>query len=226
MSLPSLPSEDSTGFIPFTHDAETHQTWYRLVGTLSRTTRPLVVLHGGPGVPCQYMFPLSAVWKKHRIPVIFYDQLGCGKSTHLPDKPASFWNVDLFMDELENLISYFGIADDFALLGHSWGGMLASNWAAARTEAAVGLKKLVLSSSPASMDLWMECVNDLLKEFPEEVREVAVRYEREGNLESKEYEKAMEVFNNRHVCTLQPWPEDLVESLRDMEADMAVTDAM
>lgn len=220
------PSEDSTGFIPFTHDGETHQTWYRLAGTLSRTTRPLVVLHGGPGVPCQYMFPLSALWKTHHIPVIFYDQLGCGKSTHLPDKPASFWNVDLFMDELEGLLSHFEITDNFALLGHSWGGMLAANWAAARREAAVGLKKLVLSSSPASMDLWMECVNELLKEFPEEVRKVVVSYEREGNLESKEYEKAMEVFNNRHVCTLQPWPEELVESLRDMEADMTVTDAL
>lgn len=222
----SLPSEDSTGSIPFTHDTETHQTWYRLVGTLSRTTRPLVVLHGGPGVPCQYMFPLSSLWRVHRIPVIFYDQVGCGKSTHLPDRPASFWNVDLFMDELENLLSHFGIADNFALLGHSWGGMLASNWAAARTEGAIGLKKLVLSSSPASMDLWMDCVNELLEEFPQEVREAAVRYEREGNLENKEYEKAMEVFNNKHVCTLQPWPEELVESLRDMETDMTVTDAL
>lgn len=100
-----LSPEDSTGFIPFTHNSEAHQTWYRLVGTLSCATRPLVVLDGGPGVPFQYMFPPASLWRSHRIFVIFYDQLGCGKSTHLPDKPTSFWAVDLFMDELEKVTS-------------------------------------------------------------------------------------------------------------------------
>lgn len=44
-----------------------------------------------------------------------------------------------------------------------------------------------------------------------------MRYEREGNLKSKEYEKLVDVFNDKHVCTLQLWPEELAESLRELK---------
>lgn len=56
------------------------------------------------------------------IPVIFYDQLGNGESTHLPDAPKDFWKPELWVDELNNLLAHLGIADDFDLIGNSWGG--------------------------------------------------------------------------------------------------------
>ena len=58
------------------------------------------------------------------IPIIFYDQLGGGRSTHRPDAPKDFWTPELFMDELDNLLKHLHVQDDFDLLGHSWGGKI------------------------------------------------------------------------------------------------------
>lgn len=215
---------ESTGRIPFQVGDETFKTWYRVVGDLTSGIRPLVVLHGGPGIPNPYMYPLEALSTSHNIPVIFYDQIGVGNSSHLREKPSSFWTVDLFMDELDSLIHHFSISDNFSLIGHSWGGMLGSNYAAARRPP--GLKALILSSSPASVDLWMECMNELLEAFPGGMRETVKRCERDGLLESKEYEEAMALFNKKHLCKLDPWPQQLLDSLALMAEDMTVTDHM
>ena len=56
------------------------------------------------------------------IPVVFYDQIGNGASSHCPGVPPDFWTPELFMDELDNLLKSLGIYDDFDLLGQSWGG--------------------------------------------------------------------------------------------------------
>lgn len=59
----------------------------------------------------------------HRRPVILYDQLGNGASSHCTGVPKEFWGIELFVDELENLLGALGVSEDFDLLGHSWGGM-------------------------------------------------------------------------------------------------------
>ena len=66
----------------------------------------------------------SRTWPTDGRAVIHYDQIGNGRSTHLPDRGADFWTVDLFLDELDNLLAHLGIADRYHLLGQSWGGML------------------------------------------------------------------------------------------------------
>lgn len=213
-----------TGSIPFQVGNETFSTWYRVVGNFNSGARPLVILHGGPGIPNPYMYPLEELYSSHNIPVIFYDQIGVGNSSHLRDKPSSFWTVDLFMDELDNLIHHLGISKTFSLLGHSWGGMLGSNYAATRRPAC--LKALVLSSTPASVDLWMQCMNELLNRFTKDVGQAVKRYERDGLLESEEYETAMTMFNKKHLCKLNPWPQQLLDSLTLMGEDMTVTDHM
>jgi hypothetical protein len=56
--------------------------------------------------------------------VIFYDQLGAGRSTHLRDKEPGFWTVELFLAELDNLLRHLGHREGLPPLGQSWGGML------------------------------------------------------------------------------------------------------
>jgi pimeloyl-ACP methyl ester carboxylesterase len=56
------------------------------------------------------------------IPVIFYDQIGNGASSHVQNAPPEFWAPELFMDQLDSLLGSLGIADNFDLLGNSWGG--------------------------------------------------------------------------------------------------------
>jgi pimeloyl-ACP methyl ester carboxylesterase len=76
----------SDGAVPF----RGYRTWYRAVGELPAPGRelPLLVLHGGPGVPHDYLEDLARLADGGR-PVVFYDQLGCGRSDH-PDDP-SLW---------------------------------------------------------------------------------------------------------------------------------------
>jgi pimeloyl-ACP methyl ester carboxylesterase len=106
----------SEGTIPFYFKGDTLRTWYKVFGHISLRNgpRPLVVLHGGPGLSHDYLIPISdiASFPEHRA-IIFYDQIGNGQSTHLPHKDQAFWKIDLFIDELVNLLSYFKIIGDF-----------------------------------------------------------------------------------------------------------------
>jgi L-proline amide hydrolase len=126
------------------------ETWYRVTGDLSSDKTPLVVVHGGPGCTHDYVLSIAAIADTGR-PVIHYDQLGNGRSTRLPDMGEDFWTVDLFLAELDNLLSVLGVKDRYFLLGQSWGGMLGAEHAIRRP---AGLKALVISNSPASMALW------------------------------------------------------------------------
>lgn len=170
------------------------------------------------------MLPHVELFMTRRIPIIFYDQIGIGKSTHCRDKPENFWTVDLFEDELDNVLSHFGIAHDFDLLGHSWGGMLAADYAANRHPA--GLKHLVVANSPASMELWEKGTNKLLQGFPQEFGEMLKKHEKEGTTSTIEYKEGLRAFYQKHTCAVDPWPEMLLHSFSAMDDDPAVANAM
>lgn len=98
------------------------KTWYKVIGDL-QSNKPLVALHGGPGCAHEYLLVLADLTSSLSIPIVLYDQIGNGQSTHLPEKngDGSFWNEQLFLDELDNLLTHLGIKDNYDLLGHSWG---------------------------------------------------------------------------------------------------------
>ncbi|KAJ7185275.1 proline-specific peptidase [Mycena filopes] len=213
-----------TGKIAFVVGDETFETAYKVFGDLkSAKTRPLLVLHGGPGIPHQYLLPFAQL-SEQGIPVIFYDQVGCGLSTHLPDKPKEFWVEELFMSELDHVLKHFGVGDDFDLAGHSWGGMLAANYVISRNPR--GLKRLILADAPASMELWSVGTNALLSEFPQAFRDMLKRHEEAGTTDSAEYQAGIQQFNEKHLCRVQPWPEDLLSAFESLEADPTVYSTM
>src|SRR5690349_4700152 len=98
-------------------NVEGGKVWYRLVGSGSKP--PLVCLHGGPGVPHDYLAPLEPLAKDR--PVLFYDQLGCGKS----DRPTGdqYWTIEHYVKELKQVRAALGIKSCY-LYGHSWGSIL------------------------------------------------------------------------------------------------------
>jgi len=198
------------------------KTWYKIAGDLSQTASctPLIILHGGPGFPSTYLSPLFGLAVTHDIPVIIYDQIGSGRSTHLPEKgrDGAFWSEALFIAQLEDLITHLKLRE-YDIMGHSWGGMLGSRFAAQRPQ---GLRRLVLMSAPASMDLWVEAQTRLLKELPEDVQEELKKHEAEGTTESPEYEAAMFKYYARFLCTVNPMPADLVASFAGMKENPAV----
>ncbi|MBT2297952.1 proline iminopeptidase-family hydrolase [Pseudomonas fluorescens] len=206
------------GFAPF----GPYQTWYRITGELTNGYTPLLVLHGGPGCTHDYVDAFKDV-ANSGYPVIHYDQLGNGRSTHLPEKAPSFWNVALFLDELQNLLDHLGIRDNYALLGQSWGGMLASEHAVLQP---AGLRALIIANSPADMYTWVLEANRLRQLLPENVQQTLLEHERAGTLKSAEYLEAARVFYDRHVCRVTPWPEEVTRTFDQIDADPTVYHAM
>jgi len=198
------------------------QTWYRVTGDLSSPKTPLVVAHGGPGCTHDYVLSIAAIAESGR-PVIHYDQLGNGRSTHLPEKGGEFWTVELFLDELDNLLTHLAIKDRYFLLGQSWGGMLGAEHAIRRP---AGLKALVISNSPASMELWASEAEKLRAELPREVDDALRRHEADGTYTDPEYLAAQKVYYDLHVCRVVPNPPEVLATEHYMEQDAHVYNVM
>lgn len=203
------------GYAPF----QGYRTWFRVTGDLNSPRLPLVVAHGGPGCTHDYVDSFKEIAAIDGRAVIHYDQIGNGRSTHLPDKGADFWVVPFFLGELDNLLDHLGIASRYALLGQSWGGMLGSEHAVRQP---AGLKALILANSLASMTLWVEGAAQLRAELPPEVRETLERHEAAGTTDHPDYVAATLVFYGRHVCRIVPWPPEVARTFDAMEKDPTV----
>lgn len=198
-------------------------TWYEVVGEAGDgTAAPVVVCHGGPGATHDYVRGIAALAGDGR-QVLLYDQVGNGRSLHLPEAPREFWTVDLFRRELNALIDRLGWEAGYHVVGQSWGGMLAMEHA---LEHPVGLRSIVVADSPSSIPLWVAEANRLRRDLPQGVQDALTRHEADGTTDDPAYQEAMQVFYRRHVCRLDPWPEDVVQSFAQMDADPTVYGTM
>jgi proline-specific peptidase len=186
------------------------EIWYRVVGDGEEPGKlPLLLLHGGPGAPHDYLESLEAVAGTGRR-AIFYDQLGCGSSSRSDE---SLWNVKTFVEEVGAVRDALGL-EKTHIFGSSWGGMLAMEYALTKP---AGLASLVISSSPASIPLWAEETSRLRSELPEEVRATLDEHETAGTTGSPEYEAATMVFYKRHVCRLDEWPDHILRAFAKLQ---------
>ncbi|MGN6242950.1 MAG: proline iminopeptidase-family hydrolase [Motilibacteraceae bacterium] len=224
-----MTTELSEPFTPISEgyaDFEGHRTWYRIDGELrpgaTDGPAPLVVLHGGPGATHDYLLPITDVARGGRA-VVLYDQLGNGKSTHLPERGADFWTVDLFVRELANLLEHLGIAERYHVLGQSWGGFLAQEHAFTQP---AGLRSLVLSNTAASFPDFVSEANRLRQDLPPGVDDTLRKHEEAGTTDDPEYAEACTVFYQRHLCRLDPWPAGVSEGLAKLDEDPTVYHTM
>jgi L-proline amide hydrolase len=197
-------------------------TWYRVVGDLKNSKTPVMILHGGPGAGHNYCEPIAEVLAQTGRAAVLYDQIGCGNSTHLPDKPKEFWTPELFMEELVLLTEHLGISNKYDIVGQSWGGMLGMQFAITQPK---GLNAMVIADSPASMEVWVSEANKLRKELPPEVEATLLKHEAAETTEDPEYVAAVDVFYSRHLCRI-PQPPYVVASFEQMAADPTVYHTM
>lgn len=198
-----------------------HETWYRVVGDLDGGPTPVVICHGGPGAGHDYTEPIAELSRYGR-GCVLYDQLGCGKSEHLPKAPPDFWSPQLFKDELVALTEHLGVAHRYAVVGQSWGGMLALEHA---LDAPAALRAIVVADSPASMPLWVAEANRLREDLPPEVQETLTLHEEAGTTDDPAYEKAVRVYYDRHLCRV-PWPDCVERTFTQMAEDPTVYHTM
>lgn len=174
------------------------RVYYKKVGDGNKT--PVIVLHGGPGGTHVPFFNLEKLGNDR--PVIFYDQLGSGRS----DKPddLSLWHVNRFVEELGQIREALGLSQ-LHILGHSWGTMLAANYLLTKPE---GVKSVIFSSPCLSAPQWERDQEVHLKQLPQDVQDILAKHEREGTTDSEEYKTAMKEFNKRFVYRLESKPKE------------------
>jgi len=149
--------------------------------------------------------------------VIHYDQVGNGRSTHLPDKPPEFWTVQLFLDELASLVDTLE-SRTATWCSASLGGMLGAEHATLRPP---GLRGLVIADSPAAMSLWAGARRAPGRPAARGGRHAACPREA-GTTDSEAYHEAMRVFYDRHVCRVVPWPDEVARTFAAIDEDPTV----
>ncbi|MGH7642324.1 MAG: proline iminopeptidase-family hydrolase [Candidatus Dormibacteria bacterium] len=198
------------GFI----DVADGRVWYCIAGE-DRSGTPILCLHGGPGMPHDYLEPLADLSDER--PVIFYDQLGCGRS---PAAAGSItWTVQRFVEELIAVRTALGL-DEMVLFGNSWGGMLALQYL---LERAPQLRGLILSSTPVSVVRWLADAAELRRALPADVQTVLENHERSGFFACPEYQGAVAEFYRRHLCRLSPWPDCIEQTFNGLGGEVYTT---
>lgn len=180
------------------------KVWYRLVG--SGPKLPLVVLHGGPAIAHNYLNSLAALAKDR--PVLFYDQLGCGKSDRPNDE--SLWTVKHFVDELATVKKAMGI-HQFILYGHSWGSMLAASYMGATRDPDV--RALILAGPALNVKYWERDARKFVSQLSKRDRQAVAQAERTNKFDTPSYQEAVKHYYRVHMLRKDKWPEDANASM-------------
>ncbi len=196
VEVSTLPRTE--GFVPVTGG----RVWYRSIGHAGGI--PLLVLNGGPGLSHDYLEDLAALGDER--PVIFYDQLGCGRSERPAD--AGLWNFKHLAEDLRQVRQALGL-ERVHLFGHSTGATLAVEHALAEAK---GIESLVLASPCLDMPRWMADGRALREQLPADFQMIYSRAQSEGVLNSANNQAAVRTYYRRHLCRLQPWPNSLVRA--------------
>jgi len=207
--LDSSGREDSLSggvrLIPIETPAGTFRVWTKRIG--NRPTMKVLLLHGGPGFTHEYLEAFDSWLPAAGIEYYYYDQLGSAYSDQ-PDEP-DLWDLPRFVDEVEQVRRALGPdRDNFYLYGHSWGGILAIEYALAHPE---HLKGLILSNMMASIPAYNEYAEKVLMPAmdPAALAEIR-RMEETGDTENPRYMALlMEHHYTRHILRMPPdeWPD-------------------
>lgn len=189
------PLAEGQGYI----NVEGGKIWYRVVGTGNKT--PLLLLHGGPGVPSYYLKPMSELGKDRK--VIFFDQLGCGKSDHITD--TTLMTVDHYVEEVNTVVKHFGLKE-YYLYGQSWGTMLGTEFYLKHPE---GIKAVLLSSPAISIPRWLKDADSLISLLPDSVAQAIRTNEKNKTYNAPEYKKGVQLFYENFVARKLPWSADI-----------------
>jgi proline iminopeptidase len=208
-----IPEPHRAGYIP----VKGGRIWYRLNGAkhFVNGKTPIIAIHGGPGFSHHYLLPIIGLADDR--PVILYDQLDCGYSDK-PNDPSN-WKVERFVSEINDLREALGL-DRVIIFGNSWGGTVAAEYAISQP---AGLVATILSSPLISTKRWIADNTEHRRQLPEDIQKTLDKHEAAGTIDSQEYQEAVMVFYRRHLCRMEPWPDELNRSFEIFSPDLYVT---
>ncbi len=189
--------------------------WVKRVGSGSV---PVLLLHGGPGFNHFYLECFEDFVGASGTTFWYYDQLGCGFS----DRPAdpALWTIPRYCAEVEEVRQTLGL-ERFVLYGHSWGAMLALEYALQHPARVSGL---VVSNMADSVEECERYAASLIEKLPFSIQEEIASYRKRGAFSDPKYQELLirEVYQ-RHFCRLNPWPEPVRRTLRTVNQSIYET---
>lgn len=180
-------------------------TYCRVVGNVRADTCPLVVVHGGPGMTWDYLERLDGL-AEYGIPIVYYDQIGSGKSRLKPHASEADVSLPIFVHQLGQLICDLGIEGRYALMGHSAGSMIALEHALLRP---VGLQALIIGCGFAATAHMEESIRRRVAALPKELRSALNSGPGRSAKSLSAYQRAFAEFVRRHVCRNHSMPPEL-----------------
>jgi proline iminopeptidase len=197
--------------IPVSTPSGEFRVWTKRVG--NNADLKVLLLHGGPAATGELFESFDTWFPGAGIEYYYYDQLGSFRSDQPDD--ASLWTLERFVDEVEQVRQALGLdRSNFVLLGQSWGGLLALEYAVRHQQR---LKGLVISNMMSSAPLYNAYADDvLMPAMDQDVLAEIKRLEAEGQTDDPRYEKLlMEHHYVLHVCRmpLSDWPDPVTRSI-------------
>ncbi len=197
--------------IPITTPKGTFKVWTKRVG--NNPTKKVLLLHGGPGMTHELYACFDGYLPQEGIEYIYYDQLG----SYYSDKPddLDLWTTERFVEEVEQVRQALGLdASNFYLLGQSWGGILAMEYALKYQD---NLKGLVISNMMSSIPEYnLYAQNVLGPQMDPAVYEEIKAMEEAEDFENPRYgELLFQYYYTEHVLRMPPdkWPEAVMRTL-------------
>lgn len=204
-ALAAPPAEGGVRMVTIGTPKGKFNVWTKRVG--SNPKIKLLLLHGGPAVPHDYLEAFDKFLPAEGVEYIYYDQLGAGAS----DRPTddSLWTLDRFVDEVEQVRTALGLtSDNFCLYGQSWGGLLAIEYALKHQ---ANLKCLVVSNMMASIPAYNDYANRVLMPAMDQKMLAEVKaLEAAGKTDDPRYmELLVPMHYQQHFLRMPPeqWPE-------------------
>lgn len=229
-TITSVPGNDSlftevqTGgikIIPIETPKGKFNIWTKRVGNNPKIK--VLLLNGGPGATHEYFECFESFFPQEGIEFIYYDQLGCGLSDN--PKDTSMWDLGRFVEEVEQVRKALNLTkDNFYLLGHSWGGILAMQYALKYQD---NLKGLIISNMMSSCPDYGKYAQEVLApQFDQKILDTIRQIEKKGDFQNPKYmELLMPNFYAKHICRfpVEQWPEPVTRSFGKMNQSLYVT---
>lgn len=206
--------------IPVETPKGTFRVWTKRIG--NNPTIKVLLLHGGPGVTHEYLEAFDSYFPAEEFEYYYYDQLGSYYSEQ-PDEPE-LWEVPRFVDEVEQVRQALGLGrENFYLYGHSWGGMLAIEYALKYQQ---HVKGLIISNMMASIPAYNEYAETVLMPAMDQAVLAELKgYEAAGDYENPKY---MELLFEHHYVEhflrmpLEEWPDPVNRAFKHLNTAIYV----
>jgi len=183
-----------------------YKVWTKRIG---RGPIKVLLLHGGSGFSHEYLEAMESFLPQAGIEMHYYDQLGCNNSDQPTD--SSLWTLSRYVEEVEEVRRGLGL-ENFVLYGHSWGAMMAIDYALKYQQ---HLHSLVISNMAASIRAFEMRTAALRRQLLSSTDlRTMLSLEAASRYDDSEYQRILALLHSNMLCRTDPWPEPFTRSLR------------